>query len=393
MSFAQLGLSKPLLNALNHLGYAEPTAIQAQAIPAALAGKDIIGEAQTGTGKTASFTLPVLEQLITDNTLRGKRIRALVLTPTRELAMQVAASITQYAQYTRLSCMAMYGGADMQAQKQQLIQGVDVLVATPGRLLDMAFQRALYFDALEYLIIDEADRMLDMGFIDDINKIVARLPEQRQTLLFTATLNNDVRFLASTISDPDEEISVIKKRSNAPKIQQWLVTVDKDTKSSLLSHLIQTQQWQQALIFTEKKHSAAKLVEQLAKRGIIAEAIHSGRSQASREQVLADFKTGTLAFLVATGVAARGLDIQGLERVVNYDLPHPADDYIHRIGRTGRAGASGEAISLVSKDDFKNLCAIESRLGHIIQRKAFEGFTVRKTVPVSVLNYAPKQQR
>jgi len=281
----------------------------------------------------------------------------------------------------------------MQAQKEQLIQGVDVLVATPGRLLDMAFQRALHFDALEYLILDEADRMLDMGFIDDINKIIDRLPEERQTALFTATLSSDVRFLAATISYEAKEISIVANTDSSPRIQQWLVTVDKDTKSALLSHLIQTQQWQQALIFTEKKHSAAKLVEQLAKRGITAEAIHSGRSQANREQVLADFKTGELQFLVATGVAARGIDVEGLEVVVNYDLPHPADDYIHRIGRTGRAGKTGEAISLVSKDDFKNLCAIESRLGHIIQRKEFEGFPVRKAVPVSILNYVPKKQR
>lgn len=393
MPFSQLGLSKPLLNALDELGYTQATPIQTQSIPAVLAGQDMLVEAQTGTGKTASFALPILEQLLTHNPLRGKRIRALVLTPSRELAIQVAESIAQYAKYTPLRCMAMYGGSDMQRQKQQLIQGVDVLVATPGRLLDMALQRALHFDALEHLVLDEADRMLDMGFIDTIHHIVERLPQHRQTLLFSATLNNDVRFLAANMSDAAEEISLAKQGLHAPQIQQWLVTVDKDTKSSLLSHLIQTQQWQHALIFTEKKHSAAKLVDQLAKRGISAAAIHSGRSQASREQVLADFKSGKLAFLVATGVAARGLDIQGLERVVNYDLPHPADDYIHRIGRTGRAGARGEAVSLVSKDDFKNLCAIESRLGHLIQRREFEGFATRKAVPISILNYVPKSQR
>jgi len=391
MSFSSLGLSSPISKAVAELGYKQPTAIQQQAIPLILSGKDLIASAQTGTGKTASFVLPLLESLISDNTLRGKRIRALILTPTRELAVQVEASVAQYGKYLNLGSLAMYGGSDIEAQKQQLINGVDVVVATPGRLLDMAFQRALHFDALEVLILDEADRMLDMGFIDDINKIVERLPQQRQSLLFSATINNDVRFLAQTLCFEAEEICT--SVASQPKIEQWLVTVDKDTKSALLSHLIKDNAWDQALIFTEKKHSAAKLVEQLGKRGIIAEAIHSGRSQASREHVLADFKSGKLQFLIATGIAARGIDIDELSRVVNYDLPHPADDYIHRIGRTGRAGARGEAISLVSKDDFKNLCAIESRLGHIIQRKEFTEFPIRKAVPISVLDYAPKNKR
>ena len=391
MPFSTLGLSDPILKAVAELGYEQPTAVQQQAIPLILSGKDLIASAQTGTGKTAGFVLPLLESLITDNTLRGKRIRALILTPTRELAVQVEASVAQYGKYLNLSSMAMYGGTDIEAQKQRLINGVDVVVATPGRLLDMAFQRALHFDALEVLILDEADRMLDMGFIDDINKIVARLPEHRQSLLFSATINNDVRFLAQTLCFEAEEIST--SIASQPKIEQWLATVDKDTKSAMLSYLIKEQQWDQALIFTEKKHSAAKLVEQLGKRGIIAEAIHSGRSQASREHVLAEFKSGKLQFLIATGIASRGIDIDELSRVVNYDLPHPAEDYIHRIGRTGRAGASGEAISLVSKDDLKNLCAIESRLGHVIPRKEFAKFPIRKGVPVSVLDYVPKNRR
>ena len=289
--------------------------------------------------------------------------------------------------------MAMYGGVDSEAQKQRLLEGIDILVATPGRLLDMVHQRALHFDELEVLVLDEADRMLDMGFIDDINKIIHRLPIQRQSLLFSATLTGDVRFLADTVYEDAVEISVSPSSATTPKIDQWLITVDKDRKSALLSHLINELQWDQALIFIEKKHAAAKLVSQLEKRGIKAEAIHGGRSQASRERVLADFKSGKLSFLVATGIAARGIDIDNLTRVVNYDLPYQSDDYIHRIGRTGRAGASGEAISFVSKDDFKNLCAIESRLGHIIARKEFEGFEVKKVVPVSILNYVPKNKR
>jgi len=398
MSFSALKLSEPLLNTLTELGYSEPTAIQKQAIPTILAGKNVIAAAQTGTGKTASFVLPLLEKFTNEHTnndhkLRGKRIRALILTPTRELAVQVEASIQQYGKNLELTSMAMYGGVDAAAQKQQLIWGVDILVATPGRLLDMAHQRALHFDELEVLVLDEADRMLDMGFIDDINKIIERLPAQRQNLLFSATMSADIRALAKRTINNAVEISIKGNKSSQPKIEQWLITVDKGNKSALLSYLIKEQQWQQALIFIETKHGAAKLVSQLAKRDIKAEAIHGDRTQAVREQILDDFKTGKLQFLVATGIAARGIDIDGLSRVVNYDLPDKVDDYIHRIGRTGRAGAQGEAISFVAKDNFRNLCAIESRLGHIITRKEFDDFPVKKTVPVSILNYVPKHKR
>jgi len=393
MSFSKLGLSDPILKAVADLGYTAPTSIQKQAIPVILSGRDLVAVAQTGTGKTASFVLPILEAFNTERKLRGKRIRALILVPTRELAIQVETNVAEYRKYLSLSSMAMYGGVDSEAQKERLLEGVDILVATPGRLIDMVHQRALHFDELEILVLDEADRMLDMGFIDDINKIIDRLPIQRQSLLFSATLTDDVRYLADTVNDDAIEISVSPGSATTPKIDQWLVTVDKDRKSALLSHLINELQWDQALIFIEKRHSAAKLVSQLEKRGIKAEAIHGGRSQASRERVLAEFKAGELGFLVATGIAARGIDIDNLTRVVNYDLPYQSDDYIHRIGRTGRAGASGEAISFVSKDDFKNLCAIESRLGHIIARKEFEGFDVKKVVPVSILNYVPKNMR
>ena len=393
MPFSKLGLSEPILKAVAELGYQKPTDIQKQAIPVVLSGKDLIAAAQTGTGKTASFVLPLLEILNTERKLRGKRIRALILTPTRELAVQVEASISQYSKHLKLSSMAMYGGVDSAPNKQRLIWGIDILVATPGRLLDMAHQRALHFDELEMLVLDEADRMLDMGFIEDINKIIERLPKQRQNLLFSATMSNDVRSLAKRAIHKPVEISIEQNSASKPKIDQWLITTDKGNKSALLSFLIKEKQWQQALIFIETKHGAAKLVSQLAKRGISAEVIHSGRTQAIREQVLTDFKSGKIKFLVSTGIAARGLDIGSLERVINYDLPDQVDDYIHRIGRTARAGATGEAISFVSKDNFRNLCAIESRLGHIIERKEFEEFPVKKVVPISILNYVPKNKR
>jgi len=394
MSFSTLGLSEPLLNAIADSGYLKPTDIQKKAIPAVLSGKDLVAAAQTGTGKTASFVLPLLERLNNGNQLRGKRIRALILTPTRELAMQVEASIRQYGKNLELSSMAMYGGTDSEAQKQALIWGVDILVATPGRLLDMAHQRALHFDELTTLVLDEADRMLDMGFIEDINKIIERLPAARQNLLFSATISSDVRALAKRALNNDAiEVAIASNSATKPKIDQWVVTVDKSNKSALLSHLVKEQKWQQALIFIETKHGVAKLVSQLEKRGIQAESMHSGRAQANREQILADFKSGKIQFLVSTAIAARGIDIGDLSRVVNYDLPSTVDDYIHRIGRTGRAGASGEAISFVSKDNFRELCAIESRLGHVIRRREFDGFPVKKLVPVSILNYVPKNKR
>ena len=392
MSFSNLGLCDPILQAIDDLGYTVPTPIQTQAIPVILSGKDLIATAQTGTGKTAAFVLPILENLNKDRKLRGKRVRTLILTPTRELAVQVAANVAEYSKHLSLSSMAVYGGIDTEPQKQRLIEGIDILVATPGRLLDLAHQRALYFDELEILVLDEADRMVDMGFGAEINKIIERLPEARQNLMFSATLSDDVLTLADSFSDgamssPAVELSISPKTTTAPNIDQWLITVDKDRKSALLSHLITDQKWDQALIFIEKKHGAAKLVDQLSKRDIVADAIHGDKSQASREKILADFKSGKLKYLVATGVAARGIDIGELSRVVNYDMPFKPEEYIHRIGRTGRAGATGEAISFVGWGDFKNLCAIESRLNHIINRKEIEGFPVRKVVPVSILNY------
>jgi ATP-dependent RNA helicase RhlE len=412
MSFSKLGLSAPIVKAVADLGYTKPTPIQKESIPAVLSGKNILGTSQTGTGKTASFVLPMLEKLSShkkqDEILRGKRIRALILTPTRELAVQIEESVAQYSKYLDLSSMALYGGVDVEPQKERLIEGIDILVATPGRLLDLVHQRAVYFDEVEMLVLDEADRMLDMGFIDDISKIIERLPFDRQNLLFSATINEDVRKLADSFSgdgfsgvgfenkefyDDLKDIVISPSSTTAETISQWLVAIDKDTKSALLSHLILEEKWDQALIFIEKKHGAAKLVSQLEKRGIKADCIHGDRSQAMREKTLAAFKSGELKYLVATGIAARGIDIGSLTRVVNYDLPFKPEEYIHRVGRTGRAGAAGEAISFVAAGDFKNLCAIESRLGHLIVRKEVEGFVVRKEVPVSILNYIPKHLR
>ena len=393
MPFSKLGLSSPIVKAVAKQGYEKPTSIQEKAIPIVLSGKNLIAAAQTGTGKTAGFVLPILEMLSKGETQRKKRIRAVILTPTRELAVQVEQNIKKYAKFLNLTSLAMYGGVSYQHQKDRLIEGVDILVATPGRLIDMYGQRAVHFDEVEVLVLDEADRMLDMGFIEDINKIIARLPQDVQNLLFSATLSTPVRALAKSAISDAEEISIAKTDASKANIEQWLVTVDKDRKSALLSHMITEGNWDQALIFIETKHGAAKLVSQLEKRGIHAEAFHSGRSQAIREKILADFKKGHLKFLVATGVAARGIDIDNLPRVVNYDMPFPADDYVHRIGRTGRADASGEAISFLSKDNFKNLCIIEKRLGHLIERRVVEGFEPRKEVPISVLNFVPKKKR
>jgi ATP-dependent RNA helicase RhlE len=394
LKFKELGLTDKVLEGLEAMGFETPTPIQVLAIPRIIAGKDLIACAQTGTGKTAAFVLPVLHNLI-ERPPNGK-IDTLILAPTRELAVQIDQQIQGLSYFTGAGSAAVYGGGDgssWDVQRSALVTSAEIIVATPGRLIAHIQLGYVDLSHIKHLILDEADRMLDMGFIDDINKIIERLPSERQNLLFSATISDEVRTLARRSISNAMEISIAAKGNSKPKIDQWLITVDKGNKSALLSHLIKSLSWDQALIFIETKHGAAKLVSQLNKRDIAAECIHSGRTQAVREQILADFKSGKIKFLVATAIAARGIDIGDLSRVVNYDVPDQVDDYIHRIGRTGRAGASGEAVSFVAKDNFRNLCAIESRLGRTLERREFEGFPVKKEVPVSILNYVPKNRR
>lgn len=377
MSFASLGLSAPLLKAVAEQGYDTPSPIQSQAIPAVLEGRDVMAAAQTGTGKTAGFTLPILHRLSQAERPQGGShipVRALILTPTRELAAQVGESVVTYAKHLPLKSAVVFGGVKINPQIATLRQGVDILVATPGRLLDLYQQKVVRFDKLEVLVLDEADRMLDMGFIHDIRKILAVLPKQRQNLLFSATFSNDIRNLAKGLVNDPVEVSVTPRNAAATTVTQWVHPVDKSRKPALLSHLIQTHQWQQVLIFTRTKHGANRLTKYLEGQGIEAAAIHGNKSQNARTKALADFKSGGIRALVATDIAARGLDIDQLPQVVNFELPNVAEDYVHRIGRTGRAGASGQAVSLVSLDEKKELAGIERLISQRLNSQAIEGF-------------------
>lgn len=365
MSFAKLGLSLPLLSAINDQGYNTPSAIQEKAIPVVLSGQDVMAAAQTGTGKTAGFTLPILQRLSSGSPVKPNQARALILTPTRELAAQVAESVNTYGKHLPLRSSVVFGGVKINPQMMALRKGADILVATPGRLLDLYNQRAIRFDQLEILVLDEADRMLDMGFIRDIRKILALLPKQRQNLLFSATFSKEIRTLAQGLLNNPVELSVTPENAAAPSVKQWVISVDKQQKPKLLSQLIHEGNWQQVLVFTKTKHGANRLCKTLDAQGITSAAIHGNKSQGARTKALADFKTGEVRVLVATDIAARGLDIQQLPQVVNFDLPNVAEDYVHRIGRTGRAGATGEAVSLVCEDDMKLLSGIE----RLIRRK------------------------
>ncbi|TAA40995.1 MULTISPECIES: DEAD/DEAH box helicase [Corallincola] len=383
MSFASLGLSDSILAAIKEQGYETPSPIQAQAIPAVLEGRDVMAAAQTGTGKTAGFTLPILEILSKGPQAQANQVRTLVLTPTRELAAQVGASVETYSKHLPLRSAVVFGGVKINPQMMALRRGVDVLVATPGRLLDLYNQNAVRFKQLEILVLDEADRMLDMGFIHDIKKILALLPKQRQNLMFSATFSNEIRALAKGMVNNPVEVSVAPPNTTAERIEQLVYPVDKGRKSGLLTRLIQDNQWQQVLVFSKTKHGANRITKQLNAKEINAAAIHGNKSQGARTKALADFKSGAIRVLVATDIAARGLDIDQLPHVVNYDLPHVAEDYVHRIGRTGRAGASGEAVSLVCADDFKLLAAIERLIGDIIPRKELSGFEPTHPLPPS----------
>jgi ATP-dependent RNA helicase RhlE len=374
-SFDTLGLRAELLRAVADEGYTQPTPIQAQAIPLVLSGQDLLGAAQTGTGKTAGFTLPILQRLMATETQGGPRkIRALVLVPTRELAAQVQQSIRTYGKYLRMRSTVVYGGVGFQPQVQEMRRGVDILVATPGRLLDHAQQRTVDLKSVEILVLDEADRMLDMGFIHDIRKILAMLPAKRQNLLFSATFPDEIRKLAGTFMRNPASVEVARRNTPAELVAQVAHPVRTDRKRQLLAHLVKSNDWQQVLVFTRTKHGANRLAKQLEGEGIEADAIHGNKSQGARTRALARFKSNELRVLVATDIAARGLDIDALPHVVNYDLPHVPEDYVHRIGRTGRAGATGEAVSLVTQEDRPLMSAIERLMNRKVERRAVAGF-------------------
>jgi ATP-dependent RNA helicase RhlE len=399
MSFSTLGLSDAILRAVTEQGYTTPTPIQAQAIPAVLNGGDLLAGAQTGTGKTAGFTLPILQRLSTDAVGAAQRskttpraVRALILTPTRELAAQVEESVRLYGKYTNLNSAVIFGGVGINPQIKLLKQGIDILVATPGRLLDHMGQRTVDLSKVEILILDEADRMLDMGFIHDIRKVLAALPPKRQNLLFSATFSDEIKALADRLLNNPASIEVARRNSTVEVIAQRIHPVDRDKKHPVLAHLIKTNNWHQVLVFTRTKHGANKLVEQLGKDGIGAMAIHGNKSQTARTKALAEFKDGSLQVLVATDIAARGIDIDQLPHVVNYDLPNIPEDYVHRIGRTGRAGATGEAVSLVCVDEHQMLKDIEKLIKQTLPRDVIPGFEpdpAARAQPIQLRSGAP----
>ena len=387
MSFLNLGLCPQILRAVEEEGYTTPTPIQAKAIPVILSKKDVLAAAQTGTGKTAGFTLPLLE-LLNKNYSKDKKsvVKALILTPTRELATQVAQSVEVYGKYLPFKSAVIFGGVGINPQKAILKKGVDIITATPGRLLDLVSQDCLDLSKVEFLVLDEADRMLDMGFIHDIKKILSILPKHRQNLLFSATFSPEIKKLADGLLKTPVLIEVSKANSTSHKVEQTVHHVDKERKKELLIHLLNKNSWRQVLVFTRTKHGANKLSEALIKDKITSAAIHGNKSQGARTKALDDFKAGTVRVLVATDIAARGIDIDQLPHVINFELPNVPEDYVHRIGRTGRAGNSGDAISLVCIDEHDYLLAIEKLIKQKINKIAIEGFKVNpniKAEPIS----------
>lgn len=382
MSFKTLGLQKELLQAIEEKGYEEATPIQLQAIPLILNGGDVLAGAQTGTGKTAGFTLPLLQRLMINYSEEKKHIvRALILTPTRELAAQVGDSVKTYGKHLPLKSQVVFGGVNINAQIKKLHSGTDILIATPGRLLDLVSQKVISLSHIEILVLDEADRMLDMGFIHDIRKVLALVPRNRQNLLFSATFSTEIKNLASGFLKSPQTIEVARHNTPAELVTQVVYPVDNKRKKELLSLLISSQNWKQVLVFMRTKHGANKLAKQLTADGITAEAIHGNKSQSARTKVLHDFKSGTLRVLVATDIAARGLDIDQLPHVVNFELPNVPEDYVHRIGRTGRAGNEGCACSLVCIDERKLLADIEHLLKRKIPKIAEPGFDPDPSIP------------
>ena len=384
MTFAALGLSAPLLGALETLAYEVPTPVQGQAIPAVLAGRDLMAAAQTGTGKTAGFALPILQRLSLDETpVASNSVRVLVLVPTRELAEQVHESFRAYGKYLPLRTYAAYGGVSINPQMMKLRKGVDVLVATPGRLLDLYRQNAIKFVQVQTLVLDEADRMLDLGFSKELDAVFAALPVRRQTLLFSATFSDVIRAMANHLLSNPVVIEISAPNSTAKNVQQRVIPVDKKRKPELFLHLLKNRRWGQVLVFVKTRRGVDQLVETLLAAGVLADAIHGDKAQAGRQRALDRFKRNEVQVLVATDVASRGLDIDDLPQVVNFDLPIVAEDYIHRIGRTGRAGASGEAISLVCADEVELLAAIETLTRTSLVRIEEVGFSPDHRVPVT----------
>ncbi|MDH5391691.1 MAG: DEAD/DEAH box helicase [Gammaproteobacteria bacterium] len=394
MSFESLGLRTELLRAVSEKGYSSPSPIQQQAIPYILEGRDIMGGAQTGTGKTAGFTLPLLQRLMSSaSTKKSRAIRALVLTPTRELAAQVAESVDTYGKHLPLKSTVIFGGVSINPQIKKIRDGVDILVATPGRLLDHVSQKTIDLSQVEILVLDEADRMLDMGFIRDIRKVLALLPEKKQTLLFSATFSNEIKTLSNSLLNSPALVEVAQRNTASERVSQVVHPVDKKRKRELLSFLIGSENWQQVLVFTRTKHVANRLTEQLNTDGISAAAIHGNKSQGARTKALSEFKSGKTRVLVATDIAARGIDINQLPHVVNFELPNVAEDYVHRIGRTGRAGNEGEAMSLVCVDELKLLKDIERLIKREIPKVVFDDYKPDPSIkPEPIQNGRGQQQ-
>ncbi len=395
MSFASLGLSEELVRAVTERGYTEPTPIQTQAIPAVLSGGDLLAGAQTGTGKTAGFVLPILQRLSgipVRSPAEGRSpIRALILTPTRELAAQVEESVREYGKHLKINSMVMFGGVNINPQITRLRGRVDVLVATPGRLLDHVQQKTVDLSHVQILVLDEADRMLDMGFIRDIKRVLALLPKQRQNLLFSATFSDEIKILADGLLNNPAMIEVARRNATADTVAQKVYPVDRERKRELLTHLIKERNWFQVLVFTRTKHGANRLAEQLDKEGIPALAIHGNKSQGARTRALSEFKSGALQVLVATDIAARGIDISELPHVVNYELPNVPEDYVHRIGRTGRAGNEGEASSLVCVDELKLLSDIERIIKRSLPKELVPGFDVDPSIRAEPIQKTPQR--
>ena len=394
VTFASLNLAEPILRAIGDAGYTTPTPIQLKAIPQVLSGGDLLAGAQTGTGKTAGFTLPLLH-LLSAKPLQAKagQPRCLILTPTRELAAQVEESVKTYGKYLPLKSMVMFGGVNINPQIARLKKPLDILVATPGRLLDHVGQKTVDLSTIEILVLDEADRMLDMGFIRDIKKILALLPKQRQNLLFSATFSDEIKELADNLLNNPGFVEVARRNTASELVEQTVHLVAQGQKRDMMSHLIKANDWQQVLVFTRTKHGANRLAEKLVKDGIEAAAIHGNKSQGARTKALAQFKDGSLRVLVATDIAARGLDIDQLPQVVNFELPNVAEDYVHRIGRTGRAGSSGAAVSLVDAEEIKLLQGIERLIKREIPRVAVEGFVPPARIEPEVPRPPRPQQR